>query len=79
MLVVEFCSFFTCFSVNTVLPELELTVDPKLPPPSDLQCKLLRQIVLTGLADRVARKIDVVPGSEDAKKLKWAYQVRACA
>ena len=62
--------------VNAVLPGLELSIDPTLAPPSDVQCKLLRQVVLAGLADRVARKLDVTPGTDDAKKLKWAYQVR---
>ena len=34
---------------------MNVCVDPKLSPPTDIQCKLLRQIVLAGLADHVAR------------------------
>lgn len=50
---------FTCscltLSVNTVIDNANLCVDPKLDPPNDLQAKLLRQIVLAGLADHVAK------------------------
>lgn len=42
-------------SVNTVIDNANLCVDPKLDPPNDLQAKLLRQIVLAGLADHVAK------------------------
>lgn len=52
-------NLFTCiclsFSVNTVIDNANLCVDPKLDPPNDLQAKLLRQIVLAGLADHVAK------------------------
>ncbi|XP_021370446.1 probable ATP-dependent RNA helicase DHX37 [Mizuhopecten yessoensis] len=63
-------------SVNTVIPGANLCVDPKLDPPNDLQSKLLRQIILAGLGDHVARKYpDPPPGADDeAKKLKYAYQ-----
>ncbi|XP_033747918.1 probable ATP-dependent RNA helicase DHX37 isoform X2 [Pecten maximus] len=63
-------------SVNTVIPEANLCVDPKLDPPNDLQSKLLRQIILAGLGDHVARKYPAPPpGADDeAKKLKYAYQ-----
>ena len=44
-----------CITVNVVIPDADLCVDPKLPPPTDNQCKMLRQIVLAGLADHVAR------------------------
>ena len=42
-------------AVNSVIPEANLTLDPKMQPPNDLQAKMLRQIVLAGLADHVAR------------------------
>ncbi|XP_041347782.1 probable ATP-dependent RNA helicase DHX37 [Gigantopelta aegis] len=63
-------------TVNVVLSGANVCVDPKLSPPSDVQCKLLRQIVLTGLADHVARRYaDPPPGADEAaKKLKNAYQ-----
>lgn len=45
-------------------------------PPNDDQARLLRQVVLAGLGDHVARKFTTVPtDSEEAKKLKHAYQV----
>jgi ATP-dependent RNA helicase DHX37/DHR1 len=45
-----------CFpAVNAVLSDAEISIDPKMSPPSDLQAKLLQQIVLSGLADHVAR------------------------
>ena len=63
-------------TVNSVIPEASLVIDPQLTPPTDLQCKLLRQILLMGLGDHVARKIAAPPlGTEDRKKLKMAYQV----
>ena len=51
---------FCCYSaivilVNTVIPEANICVDPKMTPPNDIQAKLLRQVVLAGLADHVAR------------------------
>ncbi|XP_067683944.1 probable ATP-dependent RNA helicase DHX37 [Haliotis asinina] len=62
-------------TVNGVIPEADLCVDPKLTPPNDLQAKLLRQIVLSGLADHVARRAPAPPpgATEDEKKLKHAY------
>nr|XP_011412430.2 probable ATP-dependent RNA helicase DHX37 [Crassostrea gigas] len=62
-------------AVNTVIDNANLCVDPKLDPPNDLQAKLLRQIVLAGLADHVAKKCpDPAPNAdEEAKKLKHAY------
>ena len=42
-------------AVNTVIPEANICVDPKMKPPDDIQAKLLRQIVLAGLGDHVAR------------------------
>ena len=63
------------FPVNSVLHEADLTLDPKMAPPTDLQAKLLRQVVLAGLGDHVARRIPMpAKALEDAKKLKWAYK-----
>ncbi|XP_058445760.1 probable ATP-dependent RNA helicase kurz [Malaya genurostris] len=60
---------------NANLMDLNLTVDPMLLPPNDTQAKLLRQLMLIGMADRVAHKI---PDSElklnvDRIKYKYAY------
>jgi ATP-dependent RNA helicase DHX37/DHR1 len=38
-----------------VIPDANICLDPKLEPPTDIQAKLLRQIILSGLADHVAR------------------------
>ncbi|CAH0548891.1 unnamed protein product [Brassicogethes aeneus] len=57
------------------LPEAEVTVDPKMPPPNDLQAKLLRQILLSGMGDQIAKKIapEEVKEGEDRVKFKYAY------
>ena len=67
------------FAVNSIVPSAELSVDPRLAPPTDHQCKLLRQVLLTGLGDHVARKMappTVENSAGDAKKLRLAYKVR---
>ncbi|KAK3084248.1 hypothetical protein FSP39_010668 [Pinctada imbricata] len=62
-------------SVNSVMPDTNLCVDPKLTPPTDLQAKLLRQIVLSGLSDHVARRYpDPPPDADEETKRKHAYQ-----
>lgn len=57
------------------VPDADVTVDPKLKPPTDLQAKLLRQILLAGLGDQVAKKISLeeVKEGEDKSKFKYAY------
>ena len=42
-------------AVNAVISDANLILDPKMEPPNDVQAKLLRQIVLAGLGDHVAR------------------------
>ena len=37
------------------MPNAKLVLDPKMAPPSDEQTTLLRQILLVGLGDHVAR------------------------
>lgn len=63
--------------INLNVPNLELAVDPKMEPPTDLQAKMLRQILLSGLGDQVARKIpdDELKLKEQKHKLKYAYQI----
>ena len=68
------------FAVNSIVPSAELSVDPRLAPPTDHQCKLLRQVLVTGLGDHVARKMappTVENSAGDAKKLRLAYKVRS--
>ena len=55
----------------------DLTLSLELNPPNDLQIKLLRQIMLSGFFDRVARKmpvLDIDLNDKEKKKLKNAYQ-----
>jgi ATP-dependent RNA helicase DHX37/DHR1 len=63
--------------INLNVPNLELSVDPKMEPPSSQQAKLLCQILLSGLGDHVARKIpdDELKLKEHRHKLKYAYQI----
>ncbi|KAM6155291.1 putative ATP-dependent RNA helicase DHX37 [Rhynchocyon petersi] len=54
-------------TVNTVCPEANLFVDPKMQPPSKSQVTFLRQIVAAGMGDHLARKVQ----SEDLLDDKW--------
>uniref|UniRef100_A0A452QI28 DEAH-box helicase 37 n=1 Tax=Ursus americanus TaxID=9643 RepID=A0A452QI28_URSAM len=54
-------------AVNTVCPEAGLFVDPKMQPPSESQVTYLRQIVVAGLGDHLARRVQ----SEDLLDDKW--------
>ncbi|XP_015600106.1 probable ATP-dependent RNA helicase kurz [Cephus cinctus] len=58
------------------LPDLQLIVDPEMPPPTEIEAKLLRQIVLAGMGDQVAHKLspDEVEDGEDKTKYKHAYK-----
>ncbi|XP_029777118.1 probable ATP-dependent RNA helicase DHX37 isoform X2 [Suricata suricatta] len=60
-------------AVNTVCPEAGLFVDPKMQPPSESQVTCLRQIVVAGLGDHLARRVQ----SEDLSDDKWknAYKL----
>lgn len=63
--------------INLNVPRLELTVNPRMEPPNDQQAKQLRQILLSGLGDQVARKIpdEELKLKEQKHKLKYAYQL----
>lgn len=63
--------------INLNLPNLEICVDPNMPPPSDLQAKLLRQLMLSGMVDHVARKIaaNELNIVKDRIKMKYAYNL----
>lgn len=62
--------------INLSMPDVELYVDPKLKPPSDIQAKLLRQILLSGMPDRVARLVtqEEIADKNDRRKFKYAYK-----
>lgn len=59
--------------VNMVMPNLNLALDPSLKPPSDLEAKLLRQIVLSGMPDQIAKRIDESEIKEGEDKLKYRH------
>lgn len=64
-------------SVNAVCPEVGAFVNPKMAPPTEHQVVCLRQIVLAGLGDHLARRVQ----AEDILDQKWknAYKVRSCS
>lgn len=43
--------------INLSVSNVNVTVDPEMKPPDDKQARLLRQLLLSGLGDQVARKI----------------------
>lgn len=55
-------------------PEVGAFVNPKMAPPTEHQVVCLRQIVLAGLGDHLARRVQ----TEDILDQKWknAYKVR---
>lgn len=62
--------------INLNMPDVELSVDPKLSPPTDVHAKLLRQILLAGMGDQVAKIIpqDEINDKDEKRKLKYAYK-----
>ncbi|CAJ0599569.1 unnamed protein product [Cylicocyclus nassatus] len=50
----------------------DVVFDPNLSPPSDTQAQMLRQMMVAGLADRIARRVDRSAGDEEVPK--GAYQ-----
>uniref|UniRef100_F7F3D3 Activating signal cointegrator 1 complex subunit 3 n=1 Tax=Ornithorhynchus anatinus TaxID=9258 RepID=F7F3D3_ORNAN len=54
-------------AVNSICSGIGLFVDPKMKPPTETQVTYLRQMVLAGLGDHVARKIQ----SEELLDEKW--------
>lgn len=61
--------------INLNIANVELCVDPQLKPPTDAQARFLRQILLAGLGDRVARKVPLeeISDKEERRRLKYAY------
>uniref|UniRef100_A0A8V5GN98 Activating signal cointegrator 1 complex subunit 3 n=1 Tax=Melopsittacus undulatus TaxID=13146 RepID=A0A8V5GN98_MELUD len=59
-------------AVNSVCTDAGLFVDPKMKPPTEAQATYLRQIVLAGLGDHVARRVQAEELLDD--KWKNAYK-----
>lgn len=63
---------------NLILPSgtASIVVDPRMAPPTELQAKLLRQILMAGLPDHVAKRIppNEIKEAEDRRKYKYAYR-----
>lgn len=62
--------------INLSMSDVALTVDPNMQPPTDVQAKLLRQIMLAGMCDQVARLMpdDEIADKNDKRKFKYAYK-----
>ncbi|NWX85567.1 DHX37 helicase, partial [Nothoprocta pentlandii] len=59
-------------AVNSICSDAVLYIDPKMKPPTEAQATYLRQIVLAGLGDHVARRIQAEELLDD--KWKNAYK-----
>lgn len=57
--------------VNMIVPDANIPMDPGLKLPSKDQCCAMRQLVLSGSVDRVARRIDIARLKEQDDKIKW--------
>lgn len=66
---------FFFLAVNSVCTDAGLYVDPKTKPPTEAQATYLRQIVLAGLGDHVARRVQAEELLDD--KWKNAYKVNS--
>nr|XP_012232791.1 PREDICTED: probable ATP-dependent RNA helicase kurz [Linepithema humile] len=62
--------------INLNIPDLNLSIDPKMTLPTNTEAKLLRQIVLAGMVDQVAKKVSLDEVKEDQDKAKWKYAYR---
>lgn len=62
-------------AVNSLRSDIDVYFDPKINPPTDEQAKVIRQILLTCLGDRVARKIP----QADVKDLHWKNSYQSCS
>ncbi|XP_069379136.1 probable ATP-dependent RNA helicase DHX37 [Paralichthys olivaceus] len=61
-------------TVNAVSPDVGVFVDPKMSPPTERQVVCLRQIVLSGLGDHLARRVQV----EEILDPKWKNGYKTC-
>ncbi|CAG0889759.1 unnamed protein product [Cyprideis torosa] len=55
----------------------EICVDPRMVPPTETQSRLLRQILLSGLVDHVARRVDPSELHTPEDKAQWNGAYRA--
>lgn len=53
--------------MNAVCSDVGVCVDKKMPPPTESQVVCLRQIVLAGLGDHLARRVQ----AEELLNTKW--------
>ncbi|XP_029167253.1 probable ATP-dependent RNA helicase kurz [Nylanderia fulva] len=61
--------------INLIIPDLNLIIEPKMSPPTNMEAKLLRQIILSGMADQIAKKVspdEII----DEDKMKWKHAYR---
>uniref|UniRef100_A0A0N7Z9S6 RNA helicase n=1 Tax=Scylla olivacea TaxID=85551 RepID=A0A0N7Z9S6_SCYOL len=62
--------------INLIIPSCDLLLDPDMVPPSEEQARLLRQIVLAGTVDHVARRVDDHELKTPEDKVKWRHAYR---
>ena len=62
--------------VNDIWPKLNVIMSPKMQPPSEQDARLLRQIILSGSPDQIAKKVkeDDLKEASDKSKMKLAYK-----
>lgn len=62
--------------INLNTSDVSLCIDPDLPPPSDEQIRLIRQVLLSGLGDKVAQKFtkQEINNMEDKARYRNAYK-----
>ncbi|CDW54905.1 ATP dependent RNA helicase DHX37 [Trichuris trichiura] len=63
--------------VNALCTEADLAIGTQLKPPTDEQAELLRQLVLTGLCENVARRADDCFAQTGCKPSRLAYRSAA--
>ncbi|RWS15917.1 putative ATP-dependent RNA helicase kurz-like protein, partial [Dinothrombium tinctorium] len=61
-------------SVNALMVEQQLSLNLEMEPPTDVEAKLLRQLMLSGLFDHVAKRIPEDELPESHKKFKNCYK-----
>lgn len=62
--------------INLIIPSCDLLLDPDMPPPTEEQARLLRQVVLAGTVDHVARRVDDCDLKTAEDKVKWKHAYR---
>lgn len=60
--------------LNLLVPDLQLTLDPRMPPPDGRQMLALRQLILCACVDRIARK----KSGKVRKATQFHYWVTIC-